>query len=339
MIGSRLMLACQGCALRGHDESLDSANCGNFIELLKYSATLNAQDAEVILENALGNASYTSPIVQNQIMKIMGDLVRKKICEEIGDFKFCILVDESRDESNCEQMAIVLRFVDADGFIRERFFDVIGVEDTTAQTLKKMCSLYDRNGLLVQNIRGQDYDGASNMRVATSGELSGIELFFQMLNCIVNLVRVSPKRNQQLRAAQMEEVKNLMERGELQTSTGGNQQATLRQPTSTRWGSHYSSACSLLGLYKPVWKVLGIIKANGLNRKIRAEASGGFTTIGSFDFVFNLHLMVEIMRVTEVLCQSLQRKDQDILTVMDSISITKTLLCELKNDHKWQNFL
>ncbi|XP_020268164.1 zinc finger MYM-type protein 1-like [Asparagus officinalis] len=143
-------LACQGCALRGHDESLDSANRGNFIELLKYSATLNVQVAEVILENAPGNASYTSAMVQNQIMKIMGDLVRKNICEKIGDFKFCILVDESRDESNCEQMAIVLRFVDADGFIRERFFDVIGVEDTTAQTLKKMCSLIlDRNGLLV----------------------------------------------------------------------------------------------------------------------------------------------------------------------------------------------
>ncbi|XP_020262604.1 zinc finger MYM-type protein 1-like [Asparagus officinalis] len=226
------------------------------------------------------------------------------------------------------------------------------------------------SSVVFPNIRGQGYDGASNMRgawsglkslflqecpyayyvhcfahrlqlalVAASGELSGIELFFQMLNCIVNLVRVSPKRNQQLRAAQREEVENLMERGELQTSTGGNQQTTLRRPASTRWGSHYSSACSLLGLYKPVWKVLGIIKADGLNRKIRAEASGGFTTMGSFDFVFTLHLMVEIMGVTEVLCQSLQRKDQDILTGMDSISITKTLLCDLKGDDKWQNFL
>ncbi|VVA41165.1 PREDICTED: zinc finger, partial [Prunus dulcis] len=38
--------------------------------------------------------------------------VKKAICEEIGELKFCIIVDEACDESKREQMAIVLRFVD-----------------------------------------------------------------------------------------------------------------------------------------------------------------------------------------------------------------------------------
>jgi len=38
--------------------------------------------------------------------------VRKKICEEVRDKKFCILVDEAKNASNKEQMTIVLRFVD-----------------------------------------------------------------------------------------------------------------------------------------------------------------------------------------------------------------------------------
>ena len=38
--------------------------------------------------------------------------VRKKICEEVGDEKFCILVDEVKNASNKEQMTIVSRFVD-----------------------------------------------------------------------------------------------------------------------------------------------------------------------------------------------------------------------------------
>jgi hypothetical protein len=38
--------------------------------------------------------------------------VRKKIYEEVRDAKFCILVDEAKDASNKEHMAIVLRFVD-----------------------------------------------------------------------------------------------------------------------------------------------------------------------------------------------------------------------------------
>ena len=81
--------------------------------------------------------------------------MREKIHEEIGDAKYCILVDEAKDESRKEQMALVLRFVDNDGFIRERFFDILHVKDTTSMTLKKeLSSILCRYALNVQNMRG-----------------------------------------------------------------------------------------------------------------------------------------------------------------------------------------
>lgn len=81
--------------------------------------------------------------------------MREKIHEEIGDAKYCILVDEAKDESRKEQMALVLRFVDNDGFIRERFFDILHVKDTTSMTLKKeLSSILCRYKLDVQNMRG-----------------------------------------------------------------------------------------------------------------------------------------------------------------------------------------
>ena len=43
--------------------------------------------------------------------------MRNAIREEIGDAKFCILVDEARDESKREKMAIILRFVNKNDFI------------------------------------------------------------------------------------------------------------------------------------------------------------------------------------------------------------------------------
>jgi hypothetical protein len=90
--------------------------------------------------------------------------VRDVIREEIGDSKFCIIVDEARDESMREQIAIVLRFVDKDGFIQERFFDIVQVKDTSALTLKdKISDVLSQNCLDIQSIRGQGYDGASNM--------------------------------------------------------------------------------------------------------------------------------------------------------------------------------
>ena len=42
-----------------------------------------------------------------------------EIREEVGNAKFCILVDEAVDESHKEQMAIILKFVDCDGVVRE----------------------------------------------------------------------------------------------------------------------------------------------------------------------------------------------------------------------------
>ena len=62
-------------------------------------------------------------------------------------------------------MAIILRYVDGDGFVRERFFEVVSVKDTNALTLKKeICTVLNQYNLLVTNLWGQGYDGASNMR-------------------------------------------------------------------------------------------------------------------------------------------------------------------------------
>ncbi|KAK1372545.1 zinc finger MYM-type protein 1-like [Heracleum sosnowskyi] len=72
-------------------------------------------------------------------------------------------------------MAIVVRFVDKSGFVRERFLDLVHVKDTTSLTLKtEICAILSHHNLNVQNIRGQGYDGASNMR----GEWNGLQALF-----------------------------------------------------------------------------------------------------------------------------------------------------------------
>ena len=53
--------------------------------------------------------------------------MKKAIREKIGYGKFCILVDEARDKSMKEQMVVVLRYVDTNGFMRERFYGIVHV--------------------------------------------------------------------------------------------------------------------------------------------------------------------------------------------------------------------
>jgi hypothetical protein len=69
-----------------------------------------------------------------------------------------------------EHMAIILRFVDEDSFIREIFFYIVYVKDTTALTLKnELYNVFSRYDLLIENIRGQRYDGVNNMRSEWNG--------------------------------------------------------------------------------------------------------------------------------------------------------------------------
>ena len=118
-------------------------------------ASYDKKVAEVIAKDPK-NATYTSPQIQKEILHVFSMKVMNAIREEISDAEFCIIVDEARDESVREQMAVVLRFVDNDGFVRERFFGVAHVFDTVALTLKKeIYSLLSRYNLDIQNIRGQ----------------------------------------------------------------------------------------------------------------------------------------------------------------------------------------
>ncbi|XP_025661639.1 uncharacterized protein [Arachis hypogaea] len=264
--------------------------------MLKFLGSYNERVKKNVLENAPKNAKYTSNDVQKEILHILATKVRNSIREEIGDAKFCIIVDEARDESKKEQMAIVLRFVTLDGFVKERFFDLMHVTDTCATTLKKeLISVLSHYNLQVENIRGQGYDGASNMRgewnglqalflkdspqayyvhcfahrlqlalVAASREVLQIHEFFTQLNSIVTIVSASSKRHDQLQEAQAIENANLVAQNELETGKGANQISTLQRAGDTRWSSHFNSICSLVKIFTATNIVLNNIIEDGI---------------------------------------------------------------------------
>ncbi|XP_028079272.1 zinc finger MYM-type protein 1-like [Camellia sinensis] len=331
-------LTFQACAFRGRDERHESNNRGNVIELIKLLASYNEDVAAVI---------------------------QRFIREEINDGKFFILVDESEDESKREQMAIVLRFVDKYGFIKERFFDIVHMLDTTSATLKEeICIVLSRHNLSVQNISGQGYDGASNMYgewtglqalfcvecpfayyvhcfahrlqlalVGASKQVISINQFFSYLTQAINIVGSSCKRHDQLRAAQAADIaEKLAIDDEFETGKGKNQIGTLKRAGDTRWGSHLSSICSLINMFSATCAVLRNIINDGSKSNQQAEADGAYDSITSFEFVFILHLMRDIMEITDDLCQALQSKSQDILNAMHLVSTTKIFIQKFRED-------
>ncbi|XP_024171402.1 zinc finger MYM-type protein 1-like [Rosa chinensis] len=289
--------------------------------------------------------------------------IKKAIREEINYSKFCIIVDEARDESKKEQMAIVLRFVDKDGFIRERFFGLVHVSDTKASTLQKgIYSVLSNHNLDIQNIRGQGYDGASNMRgewnglqalilkdclyayyvhclahrlqlalVAASREVIPIQKFFTKLTFIVNILGASCKRNDEFQSAQAEEIAYLTSIDELETGRGLNQIGTLQRAGDTRWSSHFRSISSLRQRFSPTCQVLMNIIKEGKSPQA-GDADSAYESMTSYQFVFILHLMEKIMGNTNELCLALQSQSQDILNAMNIVSSTKAFIQKLRDD-------
>jgi hypothetical protein len=126
--------------------------------------------------------------------------------------------------------------------------------------------------------------------------------------------------------------------GEIETGQGLNQEMGLARLGDTCWGSHYRTVMHVMALYPSIKEVLS---------KIGKEYKGGeslgaqtmLQVFQSFEFVFMLHLMNEIFGYTHDLCNTLQRRDQDIVNAMDLLDFTKVELDVLRKDTGWEEFL
>jgi hypothetical protein len=105
----------------GHDESNESYNKGNFRELHEFAEAQNPTLRKATSEAKSDNSLLVAPRIQRDIVECFAKKILHYILEDIGKDVFCILVDESRDVSCKEQIAVVLRYVDKCGRVREKF--------------------------------------------------------------------------------------------------------------------------------------------------------------------------------------------------------------------------
>ncbi|XP_057248213.1 uncharacterized protein LOC130590198 [Beta vulgaris subsp. vulgaris] len=321
-------------AFRGHNESTNSKNRGNFVELLKFLPNNNEDIDKVVLENAPKNLQLVSPEIQKDIVHACSRLTVKAIMEDLGDDIF------------------------------ERFLGIIHVPDTTTLTLKAAIDfILSENGLTVSRIYGQGYDGASNMQgefnglktlvlkenksafsihcfahqlqltlVAVASKQGDIASFFSLLSRLMNIVGASCRRHDVLRAKRADEVKDGICSGAFQSGRGLHQETSLQRPADTRWRSHYKTLNSLLVMLSSLIDTLEYIDEEGIESEHRGEARIMKKLVESFDFVFPLHLMFLLLGITNDLSMALQRKDQDILNAIDQVNITRKRLQSMRDD-------
>ena len=101
-----------------HDPSV---NPGNF----KVIVNLLSHYDEIIKERVVEgphNATYLGHVIQNELLEVMASEVKKKIETELHEATYyTLIVDETKDVSKKEQLAVILR----QGVIHERFIEYV----------------------------------------------------------------------------------------------------------------------------------------------------------------------------------------------------------------------
>ncbi|KAI3443734.1 hypothetical protein Pfo_000399 [Paulownia fortunei] len=258
---------------------------------MKHTASYNDEVRIIILENAPQNASYTSTQIQKEILSLYA-----KMSQANGHcFKIC-------RQRSC---------------IREMFFDVVHIENTKASTLKKkIFGVLSRNNLIIQNIREQWYDGASTMRgewnglqalflnecpyvyyvhcfahrlqlilVVTTQSIIYLSSIFSHLTVIANLVDSSSKRHDQLHIANAIRIAELTSTNKIET---GKEKIKLGL-----------SLLRLLDMFDHILLVLSDIINDKSSSSTKASADEAFDITASFEFVFIMHFMVELLKMTD----------------------------------------
>ncbi|WVZ78775.1 hypothetical protein U9M48_026431 [Paspalum notatum var. saurae] len=322
-------LLMQGHAFRGHDESSSSLNKENFLEMLEWYKTRKEEVKAAFDELCPTNARMTSHTIQKDLAK------------------------------SCARE--ITKYVNKKGIVVERFLGLKHVKDTSADSLKEaLVSLLAKHGLPIARLRGQGYDGASNMRgefnglqklirdenpyafyihcfahqlqlvvVSVTSAVSSFDDFFNYLGLIVTSVSASCKRKDMLTENHRLTILDKLERGQIFTGREKNQNTNLSRPGDTRWGSYFRTLTRIELMCDAVVTVLSMVHEDARNP---GRAGGLVHQMESFRFVFNMKLMLKVLRITNDLSLLLQRKDQNIVQAMSLLVDVKTRLVNLRND-------
>ena len=216
----------------------------------------------------------------------------------------------------------------------ERFLSLYHVSETTSEALKvALVDILDHHKLSIHSLRGQGYDGASNMRgefnglqkkildenpyafyvhcfahrlqlvvVSVASCCSSIHDLFEYVSLIVSTTTVSCKRRDSLREERHQNILDQLESGEIFSGRGLNQETNLARPGDTRWGSHHTTLLHLSQMWESVIYVLCEVNDEGRGP---SQAAGLIEIMESFKFAFVLHLMIKLLAITNELSQVL----------------------------------
>lgn len=349
IIGCVILCGKQNIPFRGHNDSDSSESCnkGNFKAILEYRAQGDSVLQKHLIEGAK-NAQYTSSKTQNLLIKMCGSLILDKIGADVKENGlFSIICDECTDCANKEQLSMSIRYVARDS-ICESFVGFYELSDgvtgeAISSTIEKAISDCHLDPSL---LRGQAYDGASNM----SGQYKGcaaliqqkypMALYSHCCSHVLNLAVVKSCDSIQVRNlfAVMTKVYHFFDnhpkRQYVLDKICEDSAGKLKSLCKTRWLQRIDAFHSFMDLFDSIVKSFEYIVSNRSewSRDAVLDAVSLSKAILEFEFIIALHVVERYLSYTEGLTRALQGRALDIVGAIRHIDVLKQVLTDTRSD-------
>ena len=317
------LCATQNIAPRGSTQ--DNSNLHQILMLL-------GEYNESVRKSMSRRITYTDGKVQNELFALMSNEVARKIISNIQNSgMYAILVDETTDARNKQQLVFCLRWVDDDLTTHEEFLGMHEIDSADSETITSVIKdILLRYNLSLDMCYGQCYDGASVMSGSRSGVAARIQqenkkaLYvhclahalnlavssvcdkskilkqtFDIVNEICKLVKLSPKRETWLEALQSQS----SDEEDPETTS----HVKIKRFCPTRWTVRAATIRSVKANYSLLMQLWKKVDEDGKTpADIKLRALGVLTKMKSFDFLFGIELAEQILSKTDHLSSYLQ---------------------------------
>ena len=165
-IKATCFLVKQELALRGNDESENSFNRGNYVELIYAFAENDERLARHLEPSSV--FSGLSNRIQNDLIESVAEVVPSDIMKDISEASFvAVKVDETTNVTQKAQISVILRYVNEKSHkIKEAFlgFDDVSDDRQADAIARYILDMLEKFNCL-EKLVSQIYDGASVMSI------------------------------------------------------------------------------------------------------------------------------------------------------------------------------
>jgi len=329
-------LAKQNLALRGHrgegisglskpeETIIDNVNVGNFLATIRLLAKYDVILAEHLqsAKDKPKSVTYLSNRVQNEIIDLLGETIKKKIISEIKDAKyFTIMLDSTPDIGHEEQVSEILRYTHIDENrkveIKEVFLGFFQIDKKDSGSLvNKILEKLEQDEISITDCRGQTYDNAAVMAGVRGGvqqkilEVNPKAVFVNCENHSLNLACVHASSVHSAVVTFFGLLDKLFSFFSSSTSRWGVLKSfisrTVKRQCQTRWSSRYDA---VEVMYEELGKVIASLDQlleGDYPADTKSDAGALLHSIQQFSFISLLNFWYPILKSVDKVSKRLQ---------------------------------